>query len=101
MSIRTRERGLPLLTVQQAVIICGVTDQTIHRWIDDSSDKGQPLGKKRATWLIGKARLFDYVEKYQGGLPARVKAENRLREYWPIWSEPQELRGMAGEYVIR
>jgi hypothetical protein len=43
--------------------------------------------------LLGTVRLLDFVEKYQGGLPARVKAENRLREYWSILSEPQELRG--------
>jgi hypothetical protein len=50
---------------------------------------------KRATWMIGTARLLDYIEKHQGGRYARVKVENRLREFWPIWSEPQELcRGM-------
>jgi hypothetical protein len=85
------ERG-GVLTVPQVAIICEATDQTIYRWIEDAACKGRPLGKKRATWLLGTARLLDYVEKYQGGLPARVKAENRLREYWPIWSEPQELR---------
>ncbi|BAR58844.1 hypothetical protein ACVIWV_006119 [Bradyrhizobium diazoefficiens] len=81
-----------LLTVQRAAIICEVSDQTIYRWNDDATGKGQSLGKKGATWLIGTARLLDYVEKYQGGLPARVKAQNRLREYWPIWSKPQALR---------
>jgi len=81
-----------LLTVAQAAIICQAADQSLYRWLADAARKGRPLGVKQATWLIGKARLLDYVEKYQGGLPARVKAENLLREYWPKWSEPQELR---------
>lgn len=81
-----------LLTVAQVAVICEVTDQTVYRWIDDAARKGQPLGRKSATWLIGKARLFDYVEKYQGGLPARVKAENLLKKYWPIWAQAGELR---------
>jgi hypothetical protein len=81
-----------LLTTAQAATICEVTDQTIYRWNEDAGRRGEPLGLKQATaWLIGTARLLDYVEKYQGGLPARVKAQNRLKEYWPIWSEPQEL----------
>jgi hypothetical protein len=41
---------------------------------------------------IGTERLLCYIEQHQGGLPARVKAENRLKEFWPIWSRPQELR---------
>jgi hypothetical protein len=77
-----------LLTVAQAATICETTDQTIYRWLTDAGRRGEPLGLKRATWMIGTVRLLDYVEKYQGGLPARVKAENLLREYWPIWSEP-------------
>jgi hypothetical protein len=43
------------------------------------------------TWLLGTTRLLDYIEKYQGGLPARVKAQNRLKEYWSIWSGPEKL----------
>lgn len=74
-----------VLTAAQAATICDVTDQTIYRWIDDAASRGQPLGIKGATWLIGTARLLQYVEKYQGGLPARVKAENRLKNIWPIW----------------
>jgi hypothetical protein len=81
-----------LLTVAQAAIICEAADQSIYRWVADAARKGRPLGLKRATWLLGTARLLDYVEKYQGGLPARVKAENRLKGRWPIWSEQQELR---------
>jgi hypothetical protein len=80
-----------LLITAQAAIICEVSGQTICRWNEDAARRGEPLGVKQATWLIGTARLLDYVEKYQGGLPARVKAENRLREFWPIWSKPQEL----------
>ena len=80
-----------LLTVAQAAIICEATDQTIYRWLVDATRRGRPLGEKRATWLLGTARLLDYVERYQGGLPARVKAENLLKKYWSIWSEPQEL----------
>ncbi|MHC2618249.1 hypothetical protein ACVIW2_000281 [Bradyrhizobium huanghuaihaiense] len=79
-----------LLTVPQAAAVCGISDQTLYRWLADAERRGAPLGLKRATWLIGTERLFDYVEKYQGGLPARVKAKNRLRERWPIWSATQE-----------
>lgn len=57
----------------------------------EAVSKGRPLGTKRATWLLGTMRLLDFVEKYEGGLPARVKAENRLKEFWPIWSRAQEL----------
>lgn len=81
-----------LLTVMQAATVCEVSDETIRRWNADAARRGQSLGKKGATWLIGRARLLDYVEKYQGGLPARVKAQNRLREFWPRWSEPSEDR---------
>jgi hypothetical protein len=80
-----------LLTVPRAAIICETTDQTIYRWLADAVRRGEPLGVKQATWLIGTARLLDYIEKHQGGRYERVKAENLLREYWPIWSEPQEL----------
>jgi hypothetical protein len=86
-----------LLTVAQAARICDVTDQTIYRWIDDATRRGEPLGLKRATWLIGTARLLDYIEKHQGGPYERVKAENRLKEYWPKWSKPQELGGMKDQ----
>jgi len=81
-----------LVTVQRAAIICETTDQIVYRWLTDAVRRGEPLGVKQATWLIGTARLLDYIEKYQGGLPARANAENRLREFWPIWSEPRELR---------
>lgn len=75
-----------LLTVVQAAAICEVTDQTIYRWIDHAGSLGQSLGKKSTTWLIGTARLAAYLEAHQGGLPARVKAENLLKKYWPSWS---------------
>ena len=81
-----------LLITAQAAVICEVSGQTICRWNEDATRRGEPLGVKQATWLLGTARLLDYVEEYQGGLPARVKAENLLKKYWPIWSEPQELR---------
>ncbi|GIQ77092.1 helix-turn-helix domain-containing protein [Bradyrhizobium sp. RD5-C2] len=81
-----------LLTAQQVAVICEVSDQTIYRWNEDAARRGEPLGWKQATtWLIGTTRLLNYVEKHQGGLPARVKAQNRHRDFWPIWSAPQEL----------
>jgi hypothetical protein len=50
---------------------------------------GRPIAEKRANvWIIDTARLFAYIEKHRGGLSARLKAENRLREFWPNWSEP-------------
>src|SRR5438445_7947526 len=79
-----------LLTTAQAATICEVSDQTIYRWNEDATCKGEALGLKQATWLIGTARLLDFVEK-QDGFPARVKAENRLRELWPNWSKQYEL----------
>jgi len=46
------------------------------------------------VWIVDTARLLAYIEKHRGGLPARVKTENRLKEFWPKWSEPQELPRM-------
>jgi hypothetical protein len=83
-----------LLTVAQAAIICEVTDQSILRWLVDAARRGRPLGLKRATWLIGRDRLFGYIEENQG-LPARVKAQNRLKEYWPVCSQVKEFRHNA------
>lgn len=80
-----------LLTTAQAATICEVSGQTICRWNEDASRRGKPIGLKQVTWLLGTERLLDYVEK-QDGLHARVKAESRLRQFWPIWSGPQELR---------
>ncbi|MCK1620803.1 hypothetical protein IVA96_30380 [Bradyrhizobium sp. 159] len=81
-----------LLTVAQSATIGENSDETIYRWIEDAASKGLTLGWRSATWLIGTARVLDYVEKHQGGLPARVKAENLLKRYWPIWSQPRKLR---------
>ncbi|MCA6097636.1 hypothetical protein [Bradyrhizobium australafricanum] len=80
-----------VLLVRQAAYICDVSDETIYRWNKDATDKGQPLGCKGATWLIGTARLLNYLERHQGGRPERVKAENRLKQHWPIWSQAREL----------
>jgi hypothetical protein len=80
------------LTVVQAATVCGVSDQAIYNWIDHAARMRRPIAEKRANvWIIDTARLFAYVEKHRGGLPARLKAESRLREFWSIWSEPQEL----------
>ncbi|MBR1332813.1 hypothetical protein [Bradyrhizobium ottawaense] len=67
-----------LLTVREAADICEVSDQTIYRWNEHAAARGQSLGWKGTTWLIGTGRLLDYVERYQGGRPERVRAENRL-----------------------
>lgn len=80
------------LTVAQAATVCAVTDQAIYYWIDHAARMGRPIAEKRANvWIIDTARLFAYVAKHRGGPSARVKAEGRLREFWPIWSEPREL----------
>ncbi|MGX9431188.1 MULTISPECIES: hypothetical protein [Bradyrhizobium] len=80
------------LTVAQAATVCDVTDQAIYYWIDHAARMRHPIAEKRANvWIIDTARLFAYLARHRGGLPARVKAENRLREYWSIWSGPQEL----------
>ncbi|UPT97746.1 hypothetical protein J4G48_0006530 [Bradyrhizobium barranii subsp. apii] len=81
------------LTVAQAATVCDVTDQAIYNWIDHAARMRRPFAEKRANvWIIDTARLFAYVQKYRGGLSARLKAESRLREFWSVWSEPQELR---------
>jgi hypothetical protein len=80
------------LTVAQAATVCDVSDQAVYCWIDHAARMRRPIAEKRANvWIIDTALLFSYVETHRGGLPARVKAQNRLKEYWPIWSEPQEL----------
>jgi hypothetical protein len=86
-----------LLTVQQAAIICGLTSQRILDWIEHAALLGQPFAEKKSTWLIGTDRLLTYIEKYRGGRPARVKAENLLQGYWPSWSQTPELRKEAKE----
>jgi hypothetical protein len=84
------------LTVVQAAKVCAVSDQAIYTWIEQAARMGHPFAEKRANvWIIDTARLLAYVEKHRGGLPARVKAKSRLREFWPSWSEPQELRTMG------
>jgi hypothetical protein len=81
------------LTVAQAASVCEVSDQAIYIWIDLATRIGRPFAEKHANvWIIDTARLLAYIGKYRGGLPARVKAENRLKEFWPKWSEQQELR---------
>lgn len=80
------------LTVAQAATVCDVSDQAVYYWIDHAARMGRPIAEKRANvWIVDTARLFAYVETHRGGLPTRVKVQNRLREYWPIWSEPKEL----------
>ncbi|WP_024506582.1 helix-turn-helix domain-containing protein [Bradyrhizobium sp. ARR65] len=83
--------GGALLTVQQASVICGITNQRILDWIEDAAAKGCPFAKKGATWLIGTDRLFAYIEKHRGGQPACVKARNLLKAHWPQWSKTAEL----------
>jgi hypothetical protein len=81
------------LTVRQAATVCAVTDQAIRNWIEDAARMRRPIAEKRATvWVIDTARLFAYVEKHRGGPSAKSRAETRLKENWPIWSQPQELR---------
>jgi hypothetical protein len=81
------------LTVRQAATVCAVTDQAIYNWIEDANRMRRPIAEKRATvWVIDTARLLAYVEKHRGGLSAKSRAETRLKENWPIWSQPQGLR---------
>jgi hypothetical protein len=81
-----------ILTVQQGAIICDVSDQAIRDWIEHAALIGQPIAEKRTTWIICTSRLLAYVEEHCGGMPARVKAKNRLDEFWPKWSHVPELR---------
>ena len=83
-----REGGL--LTVREAAIVSAVSDQTIYDWIADAERLRRPIADKRATWVVGRDRLFAYIEKHRGGSSARASAEARLKEYWPHWSRPQE-----------
>ena len=57
-------------------------------WLDQGFG---PIAEK-LTWIISRRRLFAHIEAHCGGRPARVKAENLWKEYWPRWSQPQELR---------
>jgi hypothetical protein len=86
-----------LLTTSQAATICDVTDQAIRDWIEEAASRGEPIAEKRTTWIVSTPRLLAYVEKRCGGFPARVKAQNRLREHWPKWSQAPELRTGAKE----
>jgi hypothetical protein len=84
------------LTVAQAATVCDVTDQAVYYWIEHGAKTRRPIAEKHANvWIIDTARLLAYVEKHRGGSSARVKAEGRLREFWPVWSEQQELRGVG------
>jgi hypothetical protein len=63
-----------VLTVPQAATICETTDQSVYRWLADATRRGEPLGLKRATWLIGRVRLLDYARlarASEGGEPAQ------------------------------
>lgn len=76
------------LTVRQAAIVCAVTDQAIYNWIDDAARMRRPIAEKCASvWVIDTARLLAFVEKHRGGPSVKAKAENQLKEYWPIWSQ--------------
>jgi hypothetical protein len=86
------------LTVVQAANVCDVTDQAVYNWIEHAARTRRPIAEKRANvWIIDTARLLAYVEKHRGGSSARVKAENRLKEFWSMWSEAQDLRAEARE----
>ena len=41
------------------------------------------MARQQHIGLVGTDRLFVYIEKHRGGLPARVKAENLFKERWP------------------
>jgi hypothetical protein len=89
------------LTVRQAATVCAVTDQAIYNWIDDAARMRRPIAEKRASvWVIDTARLFAYVEKHRGGPSARSTAETRLKEYWPIWSQPKQLPVAVNERAV-
>ena len=45
------------------------------------------------SWIIGRDALLAYVERWRGGPDARDAAETRLKEYWPRWSQSQEMSG--------
>jgi hypothetical protein len=78
------------LTVAQAATICAVTDQAIYNWVDHAARMRRPIAEKRAAvWIIDTARLLAYVEKYRGGVSAKLKAAARLKELWPIWTRTE------------
>ncbi|WP_407174429.1 hypothetical protein [Bradyrhizobium sp. STM 3562] len=87
------------LTTSRAALICEVTDQCIRDWIAHAASIGQPIAEKGATWIVSKSRLLAYVEEHCGGKPARVKAENLFKEYWPKWSQAPEVRAATKERV--
>jgi hypothetical protein len=78
-----------LLTTTMAADVCEVTKTTIHRWMEDATATGRPLGVLTpAGYLIGLERLLDYVEAEQD-LHARNKARARAAKYSDVWSQPQ------------
>jgi hypothetical protein len=60
-------------------------------WIADAERLGRPIAEKQVSWIIGRDALLAYVERWKGGPDARDAAETRLKEYWPRWSQSQEM----------
>jgi hypothetical protein len=81
-----------LLTATMAADVCEVTKTTVHRWMEDATATGSPLGVLTpAGYLIGLERLLDYVEAEQD-LHARNKAKARAAKYADVWSQPLSLK---------
>ena len=58
------------------------------------------------VWPIGRggyeivARLLKYSKNIGVGLPARVVAQNGLKDYWPIWLVRWESRLVRGSHGL-
>ena len=80
-----------VLTTTQAADACEASDTTIHRWLEEAAEKREPLGVlSPAGYIIGKDRLFKYIEREQGR-HARLVTESRARKYADVWSQPRQL----------
>jgi hypothetical protein len=70
-----------MLTTDAAGYIAGVSAETIRRRAVEAAMAGRPIGVQHASvWLISRARLLDWIEQHEG-LPARLAAETRARQY--------------------
>lgn len=78
------------LSVQQAAVVCSVTNQAIYNWIEHSERKKRPIAAKHAgVWIIETSGLLFYIAKHRGGMAARAAAEARLMDLSSSWSSRQ------------
>jgi transposase len=62
-----------------AASIAGNSTSTIRRWCAEAAETGQPIGVLFAgsNWLVSLRRLLNWIERHEGGRPARLSAQTR------------------------